>query len=231
MPISTRIMKHLKFSDLGQMDYKACWDLQEHLFNQMIGQTYDNGFAGHLLFVEHPHVFTLGKSGDSSNLLANEAMLKQKGAQFYHINRGGDITYHGPGQLVGYPILKLDLLGLGVRAYITKLEEVIIDTLGDYGIEATRLEGAAGVWLDADKPTARKICAIGVRTSKMVTMHGFAFNVNTDLSYYNMINPCGFTDKGVTSMQKELGHEVDLAELKLVLSKKFATDFDVNIKP
>jgi lipoyl(octanoyl) transferase len=223
-------MKLIKYRDLGTMDYKACWDLQEELFDLMINQTSNNGYAGYLLFVEHPHVFTLGKSGDSSNLLANEAMLKQKGAQFYHINRGGDITYHGPGQLVGYPILKLDLLGLGVRAYITQLEEVIINTLEDYGIKASRLDGAAGVWLDADKPTARKICAIGVRTSKMVTMHGFAFNVNTDLSYYNMINPCGFTDKGVTSMQKELGHEVDLAGLKLVLSKKFAADFDVSIR-
>jgi lipoyl(octanoyl) transferase len=159
-------------------------------------------------------VFTLGKSGSESNLLINEAMLRQKGAQFYRINRGGDITYHGPGQVVGYPIIRLDLFGLGVRSYIFNLEETIIRTLARYGISAGRLEGASGVWLDADQPSVRKICAIGVRASRQVTMHGFAFNVNTDLSFYQLINPCGFVDKGVTSMQKELGRAVDMAELK-----------------
>jgi len=213
------------FHDLGLKDYKETWDYQEELFTGMIPGGAERPIAGHLIFVEHPHVFTLGKSGSESNLLINEAMLKQKGAQFYRINRGGDITYHGPGQVVGYPIIRLDLFELGIRTYIFNLEEIIIRTLKTYGIEAGRLEGASGVWLEADQPSVRKICAIGVRASRQVTMHGFAFNVNTDLSFYQLINPCGFVDKGVTSMQKELGHEVDMAELKAILLDKFKEVF------
>jgi lipoyl(octanoyl) transferase len=214
-------MKHIIFHDLGLKDYKETWDFQEELFAGMIPGGAERPIAGHLIFVEHPHVFTLGKSGSESNLLINEAMLKQKGAQFYRINRGGDITYHGPGQVVGYPIIRLDLFELGIRTYIFNLEEIIIRTLKTYGIEAGRLEGASGVWLDADQPSVRKICAIGVRASRQVTMHGFAFNVNTDLSFYQLINPCGFIDKGVTSMQKELGQAVDMTELKSILLQQF----------
>ncbi|MBW6498403.1 MAG: lipoyl(octanoyl) transferase LipB [Bacteroidales bacterium] len=218
-------MNRIIFHDLGLKDYKETWDYQEELFTGMIPGGAERPIAGHLIFVEHPHVFTLGKSGSESNLLINEAMLKQKGAQFYRINRGGDITYHGPGQVVGYPIIRLDLFELGIRTYIFNLEEIIIRTLKTYGIEAGRLEGASGVWLEADQPSVRKICAIGVRASRQVTMHGFAFNVNTDLSFYQLINPCGFVDKGVTSMQKELGHEVDMAELKAILLDKFKEVF------
>ncbi len=222
-------MKTIHFEDLGRKDYQASWDLQEELFGQLQNQRMPHTIAGHLLFVEHPHVFTLGKSGNTGNLLANEALLKEKGAQFYRINRGGDITYHGPGQLVGYPILKLDTLGLSVKEYIHKLEASIIELLKIYNISAVRLPGAAGVWLDADKPTARKICAIGLRASRMVTMHGFAFNVNTDLSFYKLINPCGFTDKGVTSMQQELGQEIDMQEIKTRLLEILKTVFGFEI--
>lgn len=222
-------MKPITFHDLGLKDFKETWDLQEKLFSVMMPGQQAQEMAGHLIFVEHPHVFTLGKSGNEQNLLINEAMLKQKGAQFYHINRGGDITYHGPGQVVGYPIIRLDLFGLGIRAYIHNLEETIIRTLGRYNIIAERLEGAAGVWLDTGKPSARKICAIGVRASHQVTMHGFAFNVNTDLDFYRYINPCGFIDKGVTSMQKELGTTIDMAELKGVLLEKFLEVFGAEV--
>jgi len=222
-------MNPINFHDLGLKDYKETWDLQEQLFAEMLPGEKEQAIAGHLIFVEHPHVFTLGKSGSESNLLINEAMLKQKGAQFYRINRGGDITYHGPGQVVGYPIIRLDRFAMGIRAYIENLEETIIRTLKTYGIEAGRLEGASGVWLDADKPAARKICAIGVRASRQVTMHGFAFNVNTDLSFYQLINPCGFIDKGVTSMQKELGREVDMPELKAVLLEQFKGVFGAEV--
>lgn len=214
-------MSTIVFHDLGLKDYKETWDLQEQLFSEMMPGQQQQEMAGHLIFVEHPHVFTLGKSGNEQNLLINETMLKQKGAQFYHINRGGDITYHGPGQVVGYPIIRLDLFNLSVRSYIFNLEETIIRTLARYNILAGRMEGAAGVWLDAGQASARKICAIGVRASRQVTMHGFAFNVNTDLDFYRYINPCGFIDKGVTSMQKELGKPVDMAKLKGVLLEKF----------
>jgi lipoyl(octanoyl) transferase len=217
------------FHDLGQKDYKETWDFQEQLFDQMLSIG-ENAHGGHLLFVEHPHVFTLGKSGNEANLLINETLLKQKGASFYRINRGGDITYHGPGQIVGYPILRLDIFKFGVRSYIHNLEQTIIQTLGHFNIEASRLEGASGVWLQADTPSARKICAIGVRASRQVTMHGFAFNVNTDLSFYQLINPCGFTDKGVTSMQKELGFAQDLQKVKQLLLEEFIKVFSGEIK-
>ena len=178
-----------------------------------------------LVFCEHPHVYTLGKSGDEHNLLLNYMQLQVKDAVFVKTNRGGDITYHGPGQLVGYPIFDLANFDLGLKQYIYNIEEAIIKTLATYNIATTRLEGATGVWLDIDQPTCRKICAIGVRSSRYVTMHGFALNVNTDLSYFNHINPCGFTDKGVTSMEKELGHKVDMEELNQKLRTSIEEQF------
>ncbi len=208
------------FRDLGLIEYKEAWDYQEKLF----GEAQEEKKAGrkpenHLLFCEHHPVFTLGKSGAGQNLLINEEMLRQKGIGFYRNNRGGDITFHGPGQIVGYPILDLEQYGMRVKKYIYSLEEAVIETLQRYGIKAGRLEGATGVWLDQDTPGARKICAIGVKASRFITMHGFAFNVNTDLSYYQYINPCGFTDKGVTSMEAELGGKQDFEEVKSVLRK------------
>ncbi|MBU1368790.1 MAG: lipoyl(octanoyl) transferase LipB [Bacteroidetes bacterium] len=223
--------KKLLFRDLGTMDYQKAWDLQEEIFQQMMaGRTIEMTEAGRLLFVEHPHVYTLGKSGSDSNLLVNEDFLRSKGATFYHINRGGDITYHGPGQLVGYPILNLERFGLGLRDYIYRLEEAVIRTLKHFSIEASRLEGAIGVWLDPeDKAQSRKICAIGVRASRSITMHGFAFNINTDLDFYNFINPCGFTDRGVTSMEKELGSRQDLNSVKDLLKTEISQVFDAEI--
>lgn len=223
------------FRDLGLMPYQQAWDYQETLLKEIITrkleiqkQPLDNERLtnNYLLFVEHPHVFTLGKSGSEDNMLANFIQLQAKNAEFIHTNRGGDITYHGPGQIVGYPILNLDYFAKGIRDYIEKLEEAIILCLKHYGLEGHRLEGATGVWLDPTVPVKnRKICAIGVRVSRGVSMHGFAFNVNTDLSYFNMINPCGFTDKKVTSLKQELGKEMDLNELKLVLKEKLAEVF------
>jgi lipoyl(octanoyl) transferase len=226
------------YQDLSLMDYQQAWDYQEKIFDTTVQQKAKNRASEqktatqhNLLFCEHPHVFTLGKSGDQSNLLINEDLLAQKGAKFYKINRGGDITYHGPGQIVGYPILDLETLGIGMKEYIFKLEESVIETLKHFHVEASRLEGATGVWLDPEDPIkARKICAIGVRASRFVTMHGFAFNVNTDLSFYNLINPCGFTDKGVTSMKKELGRKTDIDIVKGVLLEKFAHIFGLKIK-
>jgi lipoyl(octanoyl) transferase len=167
-----------------------------------------------LLFCEHPHVYTLGKSGSESNLLLNQELLKEKGATFFRTNRGGDITYHGPGQIVGYPILNLEAFGIGIRKYIELLEEAVILLLEGYGIRTSRMEGASGAWLDVGTPHVRKICAIGVRTSRFVTMHGFAFNINTDLDFFSYINPCGFVDKGVTSMEKESGGKQDIEKIK-----------------
>ncbi len=210
----------LIFHPLDLIDYKEAWDFQEQLFNQVIEQKQhtDNGITHHLIFCQHPHVYTLGKSGKESNLLANMLQLQAKQASFYKINRGGDITYHGPGQLVGYPILSLNHLKLGVREYIYLLEEAIIISLQHYNIKAERLKGATGVWIDTNNPMrTRKICAIGVRCSHWVTMHGFALNVNTDLSYFQLINPCGFTDKAVTSLEKELGYKLDFSEVSDVV--------------
>lgn len=223
-------MTTIVFEDLGLIDYQKAWDYQEQLFSQQIAvkskPQIGSDSGGHLLFVEHPHVFTLGKSGIPENLLVNEDFLRSKGASFYRINRGGDITYHGPGQLVGYPIFNLDAFKMGVREYIYQMEEAVILTLQQFGIASGRLEGATGVWLDATiKGKARKICAIGVRASRGVTMHGFAFNVNTDLSFYNLINPCGFTDKGVTSLEKEMGRHCDIREVKVLLLKQFSKVF------
>jgi lipoyl(octanoyl) transferase len=223
-------MKQLLFTDLGTMDYQQAWDYQETLFQELIKNKDNRSDAGHLLFVEHPHVYTLGKSGSETNLLVNEDFLRSKGASFYRINRGGDITYHGPGQIVGYPIINLDRFEIGVREYIFRLEEAVIHTLAQFNITASRLEGAIGVWLDPEiKGKSRKICAIGVRASRGVTMHGFAFNVNTDLRFFDYINPCGFTDRGVTSMEKELGSAQDIGKVKTVLKSAFTAVFDCEI--
>lgn len=221
------------------MDYKACWDYQEQLFNKTIHQKIANRdlpltdqkpTENHLLFVEHPHVYTLGKSGDSSHLLINDEQLEEKNATYYKINRGGDITYHGPGQLVGYPILDLDNFFTDIHKYLRLLEETIILTLDEYGIKAGRSMGETGVWLDVDNPfKARKICAMGVRCSRWVTMHGWGFNVNADLNYFSNIVPCGIQDKAVTSLNKELGQDVDMAEIKEKLKKHFSTLFECKI--
>ena len=207
--------KNIQTIDWGLTEYNEAWQKQEELFNTALQQK-QNGLptSNYAVFCEHPHVYTLGKSGDEHNLLLNYIQLQAKDAQFVHTNRGGDITYHGPGQIVGYPIFDLENFGIGLKKYIYNIEEAIILTLEKYGIQTERLQGASGVWLDVGKRTCRKICAIGVRSSRFVTMHGFALNVNTQLEYFNHINPCGFTDKGVTSMQKELGKEVDMQEVK-----------------
>ncbi len=223
------------FKDLGSVDYKKTWEFQQNLFDQIIDIKKTNSDLpvceqitndNFLLFCEHPHVYTLGKSGSEKNLLIDPKMLEEKGARFYKIDRGGDITYHGPGQIVGYPIFDLEKLSIGLKEYIQKMEEAIILTLKNYGISSSRLEGASGVWIDADnKNKARKICAIGVKSSRYVTMHGFAFNVNTNLEFYNYINPCGFVDKGVTSMEKELGEKVNMDEVKDSLKNNFSRVF------
>lgn len=225
-------MVKVVFQDLGHIDYKQAWDYQEKLFNQIIAIKRQNRrentkleTQSYLLFCEHPHVYTLGKSGDEKNLLVNEDYLKSRGATFHKINRGGDITYHGPGQIVGYPILDLENFFTDIHKYLRYLEEAVILTLADYGIKSSRSDGETGVWLDVGSENARKICALGVRSSRWVTMHGFAFNVNCDLSYFGNIIPCGIVDKSVTSMQKELGKEVAMEEvqqkLKAYLVKLF----------
>jgi lipoyl(octanoyl) transferase len=221
------------------MDYKACWDYQEKLFNSVIEQKIKNRdlpdsekkqTKNYLLFVEHPHVYTLGKSGDEKNLLINEEQLLEKKATYHKINRGGDITYHGPGQLVAYPILDLDNFFTDIHKYLRFLEETIILTLNDYSIKAGRSKGETGVWLDEEsKVTARKICAMGVRCSRWVTMHGWGFNVNADLTYFNNIIPCGITDKAVTSLDKEMGKDVDMSEIKEKLKKHFSKLFEATL--
>jgi lipoyl(octanoyl) transferase len=223
-------MPEIKYIDLGVKDYKETWDLQEKLLQEVIDQKKNNpdsNFGGYLLFVEHPHVYTLGKSGEANNLLISEPFLKQINASYYKINRGGDITYHGPGQIVGYPIIDLEKFEMGVREYIEKLEESIIQYLKEVNITAGRLEGATGVWLDSGTPKARKISAIGVRVSRYVTMHGFALNINTNLNYFSYINPCGFQDKGVTSVEKELGIKQDFEATKQLVKDKITRIFDM----
>jgi len=218
-----KVESRVIFTDLGLMDYQEAWDYQEERFRKLVENKRFPGSeppAQYLLFCEHPHVYTLGKSGDEANLLIHKDFLKKINATFYKTNRGGDITYHGPGQVVGYPILDLELLGLGLKQYISLLEDSIIESLYNFGISASRLEGATGVWLDADHPVkSRKICAIGVRSSRHVTMHGFALNVDTNLDYFSYINPCGFDQKGVTSMEKELGEKPDLGRIKAELKQ------------
>ena len=229
-------MKQVKFTDLGRMDYKECWDLQERIFGNTCDIKLENRrrtdgiqtpTIDELLFVEHPHVYTLGKSGDMANLLLDEEGLKRAEATFYPINRGGDITYHGPGQIVGYPIFDLDHFFTDIHKFLRYLEEAIIQTLSEYGIQAGRIEGLTGVWLDwNDEKKARKIAALGVKCSRWVTMHGFAFNVNSDLAYFKNIIPCGIDDKEVASMHTELGRAVDIEEVKGVLRAKLAALFE-----
>lgn len=229
--------KRIDVQDLGYKDYKETWDYQEALFKSILDIKVKNrkensslDTANYFLFVEHPHVYTLGKSGDMSNLLLNETQLTQKGATFYKINRGGDITYHGPGQIVGYPILDLDNFFTDIHKYLRLLEEVIILTLDEYGLKAERSPGETGVWLDVGTPFARKICAMGVRASRWVTMHGFALNVNTDLGYFDNIIPCGIRGKAVTSLNVEIGLEkVDETEVKEKLLKHFSNLFKAKI--
>jgi len=218
----------MKFVDWELIDYQVAWDKQKEIFNHII-ECKSNGQATQqherIIFCEHPHVYTLGKSGKNQNLLISEDFLKKIDAKFYPIDRGGDITYHGPGQIVGYPILDLENHHISLKQYIFKLEEAIIATLREYQIEATRLQGATGVWLDAETKQARKICAIGVKASRFVTMHGFAFNINTNLNYFQYINPCGFIDKGVTSLQKELNYTIDIEEVKQKLKQNLYKQF------
>lgn len=223
------------FLDLGLIDYQNAWDLQQQIFNSLVENkgTVPPCALDTLILCEHPHVYTLGKSGHSSNLLIKDDLLKKIGASFFKTDRGGDITYHGPGQIVGYPILYLEKFEMSLKDYIYNIEEVIIQTINEYGINGGRLDGATGVWLDPITPEkARKICAIGVKASRFITMHGFALNVNTDLDYFSYINPCGFVDKGVTSMQKELGYNLDLDEIKKRVCVNFEKIFKATlIKP
>lgn len=229
--------KKIEFQELGLRDYKETWEYQQELFQAILDQKIKNRrensseeTKNHLLFVEHPHVYTLGKSGDIKHLLINEEQLKQKGATFYKINRGGDITYHGPGQIVGYPILDLENFFSDIHKYLRLLEESIILTLKEYGIVAERSKGETGVWLDVGTPFARKICALGVRASRWVTMHGFAFNVNADLGYFDNIVPCGIEGKAVTSLNVELGvKEVPVDEVKEKIKKHFSVLFEAEL--
>jgi len=214
------------FQDLGIIEYGKAWNYQEERFQKLVdfkrSPSGDNPPDQYLIFCEHPHVYTLGKSGKEQNLLIPEDFLRKIGATYYRTNRGGDITYHGPGQIVGYPILDLEMLGIGLKQYIDLLERVIIALLQEYGIEGSSKQGATGVWLDAGHPArARKICAIGVRSSRYVTMHGFALNVNTNLDYFSYINPCGFQPGGVTSMEKELGETLDMEKTRQELGRIF----------
>jgi lipoyl(octanoyl) transferase len=228
----------VKYIDLGISEYKHTWEKQEELLNQIVEIKKANSIVeevnalttpNYLIFVEHPHVYTLGKSGDEHNLLLDFIQLQAKDATFFKTDRGGDITYHGPGQIVGYPILDLENFGMGLRQYIYSIEEVIIRVVASFGILATRDPKATGVWVDAGKPAARKICAIGVKSSRFVTMHGFALNINTDLEYFKHINPCGFSDKGVTSLEKELGSTQDFERTKELVLEKFAEVFGSTI--
>ena len=230
------------FEDLGQMEYLEAWDYQTEIFDSIVSvktenrKKEDEGIEksetkNHLIFCEHPHVYTLGKSGKESHLLMNQTQLDENNISYHKINRGGDITYHGPGQIVGYPIFDLDNFFTDIHKYLRFIEEAVILTLEEYGIKSGRIEGLTGVWLDIDDPVkSRKICALGVKCSRWVTMHGFAFNVNTDLSLFKNIVPCGIDDKAVTSMQQELGKELNIAEVKSKLLVNLANLFDFDIQ-
>ena len=227
--------KEIQLQDLGNKDYKETWDYQEELFKEIVNiklkkrVTPELATPNYFLFVEHPHVYTLGKSGDMSNLLLSEKQLEAKGATFYKINRGGDITYHGPGQIVGYPIVDLENFFTDIHKYLRFLEEAIILTLAEYNIIGARSEGETGVWLDVGTPFARKICAMGVRASRWVTMHGFALNVNANLGYFDNIIPCGIKGKAVTSMHVELAKEVNETAVKEKIVKHFAVLFEAQM--
>ncbi|MEJ7777989.1 MAG: lipoyl(octanoyl) transferase LipB [Daejeonella sp.] len=229
--------KKVIFEDWGLLDYQTAWDKQEKIFSRTVAEKIanrsnnkDSPIENHLIFVEHQHVYTLGNSGIPGNLLLDADGLKSKNATYHKINRGGDITYHGPGQIVGYPILDLDNFFTDIHLYLRTLEQAVIDTLEEYGIQGGRYPEYTGVWLDADKPGARKICALGVRCSRWVTMHGFALNVNTDLDYFKNIIPCGIDDKDVTSMKRELGVEIDTIDVKQVLLKNISRLFEMDLK-
>ena len=226
--------RKIQLKDLGFKDYKEVWEYQSQLLEEIVATKTENrknqlqkSTQNHFLFVEHPHVYTLGKSGDLSNLLLNELQLAAKGATFYKINRGGDITYHGPGQIVGYPILDLENFFTDIHKYLRLLEETIILTLADFGLQGERSPGETGVWLDVGTPFVRKICAMGIRSSRWVTMHGFALNANVDLGYFDNIIPCGIRGKAVTSMEVELGQKVDLKAIKSKILKHFMQFFEV----
>lgn len=232
------ILKPVVFNDLGLIGYKEAWEIQEKIFSEVINEKISNRkkspsekqrTSDHLLFAEHKPVFTLGKSGDMNNLLTDVSQLENLGIEFFKINRGGDITFHGPGQIVGYPILNLDHFYTDIHRYLRTLEDVIIDTLTEYGIKGGRIPGETGVWLDGGTPFARKICALGVRASRWVTMHGWAFNVNTDLKYFQHIVPCGISDKAVTSLSAETGEKMDILEVKQKVKKYFEKRFDVRL--
>ncbi|MGK7389197.1 MAG: lipoyl(octanoyl) transferase LipB [Candidatus Cyclobacteriaceae bacterium M2_1C_046] len=237
--MNPKINKRTIIQHLGLVDYQEAWDYQTELFNEIIQQKIENRnlsieqqkpTPNYLLFCQHPHVYTLGKSGDEKNLLLNEKQLEEKSATFYRINRGGDITYHGPGQLVGYPILDLDNFFTDIHKYLRLIEQAVINTLEHYNIKSGRVEGLTGVWLDGDDPAkARKICALGVKTSRWVTMHGFAFNINSDLDYFNNIIPCGISDKAVTSLQQEIGIPVDFEEAKEIVKKELVKLFEMEV--
>ncbi len=231
-------MTQVVFKDLGLIDYKEAWDYQEMLFDQTVNIKFENRklpvhqqvkTKNHLLFCEHPHVYTMGKSGKPEHLLVNEEQLRELNANYYTINRGGDITYHGPGQLVGYPILDLDHFFTDIHKYLRYLEEVFIKILADYNLKGERSEGETGVWLDAGQTNARKILALGVRASRWVTMHGWAFNVNTDLSYFDHIVPCGIFGKDVTSLEREIGDKVPMDIIKAKAHKYFEEVFEVEL--
>ncbi|MDR2292591.1 MAG: lipoyl(octanoyl) transferase LipB [Prevotellaceae bacterium] len=215
-----------KLIDLKILSYRDAWTKQQLLLEQLKEEKHlGKSSINYLLMVEHPHVYTLGRNGNKQNMLIDTIQMKAKNAEFIKVDRGGDITYHGQGQLVVYPVIRLDMFGTGIKEYIYRLEEVVIRTTDKYGIKGERMQGAIGVWLDADTKMARKICAIGVKCSGFVTMHGFALNVNTDLNYFNYINPCGFVDKGVTSIEKELKYKVDLTEIKTLVRQNFTDVF------
>lgn len=229
----------VEFRDLGEVDYKWCWDFQTKYFEESVNAKMHNrkfpedlkSINNYLIFCEHPHVYTLGKSGSEDNLLINESQRAEEGIQYYKINRGGDITYHGPGQIVAYPILDLEQFFTDIHKYLRFLEEAVILTLKEYDIEAGRVEEYTGVWIDGDNPLkARKICAMGVKSSRWVTMHGLAFNINTNLELFENIVPCGIDDKQVTSLQQELGKEVDINEVKKILRDKLELLFEMDIK-
>ena len=215
---------------MGTMPYREAWAKQERLLESIkAAKEKGEDTENHLLFVEHPHVYTLGKSGDEANMLVNAAQLRAEHAEFVRVDRGGDITYHGPGQLVVYPVIDMANFGVGVKDYVDRLEEVVIRTVRQYGIAGERLAGATGVWVEPHSLRARKICAIGIRCSRFVTMHGFALNVNTDLDYFHYINPCGFRDKGVTSIAREIGREVPMPEVKELVKRQFEALFGMEL--
>ena len=239
MELAQISMREVEFQDIGNVRYGAAWDFQTKLFERTVDQKLINRktperaeeTTDHLIFVEHPPVFTLGKSGKEAHLLVDQARLQEEGIDYHSVNRGGDITYHGPGQIVGYPILDLDHYFTDIHKYLRYLEDVVIKTLAEYGLTAGRSDGETGVWLDAGTPLARKICAMGVKASRWTTMHGFALNINTSLKHFGLIVPCGISDKQVTSLHLELGREVNLEEVKDHLKKHFVVQFGCTLVP